>query len=186
MKIRAFFAADLNDSTIVKRIAKIQTEFENLDSKITFVSGENLHLTLRFLGDIEESMVPKLQKNAEEITFKPFTLEFSSVGVLPNMNYVRTLYIDVKEGFKELSSLALQVENLCVKHGFEKEKRPFKSHLTIGRVKKIGDKNTLVNLITEHKEDNFGKVEITSFTLKKSVLTPQGPIYSNLFKINAK
>ncbi|HUU78947.1 MAG TPA: RNA 2',3'-cyclic phosphodiesterase [candidate division Zixibacteria bacterium] len=181
--IRAFFAVDIEDKDITQKIVSIQKDLEDPNGRINFVAKENLHFTLKFLGDIEESIVPKLQSEFEKIASPSFSIELKGMGCLPSFEYINAIYIDITNGNNELSILAKKIEEICSQFNLRKEKRPFKCHLTIGRVKKIGNKSTLVNKIKQNKEEFFGSVKITNFRLKKSVLEPTGPNYTNLFEI---
>ena len=185
MQIRAFFAVDLKDEKIKKKIEDIQSQLEFPDTRITFVVPENLHFTMKFLGDIDERIIPELQAAAEKITFSSFEIELSGLGCLPNFSYINALYVGVTKGFPELSDVANKIEALSGKFNFKKEKRPFRAHLTIGRVKRIRDKNPLISKLKENEKTEFGKIIVNSFKLKKSVRTPQGPIYTNLFEVKS-
>ncbi|MGC9780494.1 MAG: RNA 2',3'-cyclic phosphodiesterase [Candidatus Heimdallarchaeota archaeon] len=185
MTIRSFFAVDLEDKEITKKIVDIQSQLEFPDTRIVFVAPENLHFTLKFLGDIEERIVPELEKAAQNISFNDFELELSGMGCLPNYSYINALYIGVTKGLENLATIAKELESLSGKFNFKKETRSFRAHLTIGRVKRIRDKNPLISKIKENEETYFGKINITSFKLKKSDITPQGPIYTNLFEVKS-
>lgn len=185
MVIRTFFAIDLEEKELINKIEIIQSQFNFPDARIVFVAPENLHFTLKFLGDIEEGIVPELEKAAQNISFSDFELELSGIGCLPNYSYINALYIGVTKGLENLASIAKELESLSNKFNFKKEIRPFRAHLTIGRVKRIRDKNPLISKIKENEETYFGKINISSFKLKKSDLTPQGPLYTNLFEVKS-
>ena len=184
MAIRSFFAVELRSKPIIKKITAYQEKLLETGGRIKLVEPGNLHFTLKFLGDIEENILPELQKETEKISIEKFNIEYKGIGCLPGFHRINTIYVGVNEGKEQLTDLARQIENACSKFDLRKEKRPYKAHLTIGRVKYPGDKQLLIDTIKAQQEELFGKVEITSFQLKKSVLTPQGPIYSDLFKIN--
>jgi len=185
MTIRSFFAVDLDAKPIVDKITAVQYALNVPDSRIVFVAPENLHFTMKFLGDVEEAIVPELQKAAEKITFKPFTLELKGMGCLPNFNYINAIYVGATKGAEELRTIANELNQMCTKFNVKKEKRSFTAHLTIGRVKRIQDKNLLVTKIQEYAEELFGEMTVNAVQLKKSVRTPQGPIYTKLFDISA-
>jgi len=182
MSIRAFFAIDLEDKNLIQAVRSIQKELTIPETTIKFVTPENLHLTLKFLGNIKEDLVAKLQQAAEAITFEPFTLEFKGVGCLPSLSYINAIYIAITTGFEPLAALAAQIETMCSRFQLKKENRPFKAHLTIGRLKRTTNKALLVSKIQALNDQAVGALTIEHFTLKKSVLTPQGPVYSTLFQ----
>ena len=183
MTIRAFFAVDLEVEAIKNKIVKAQNKLEDPNGKINFVAPENLHFTLKFLGDIEDSIVPQLQKKMREIELQPFEVELKGLGCLPNFQYINAIYVGIEKGHENLARLANEIESRCMQFNIKKENRPFKSHLTIGRVKRIGNKNTLVTKIKEQSEEDFGKIRVVNFRLKKSELGSSGPTYTNLFEI---
>jgi len=186
MTIRSFFAVDVKAKPIIDKITEVQRAITVPNSRIAFVAPENLHLTMKFLGDIEEAIVPELQKATEKIIFEPFTLKFKGMGCLPNFSYINAIYVGVIQGTEELAKIAQELDQLSVKFNIKKEKRSFTAHLTIGRVKKIQDKNLLVSKIQGFAEEAFGEMTVNAVRLKKSVRTPQGPIYTKLFDIPAK
>jgi 2'-5' RNA ligase len=185
MQVRAFFAVDLEDEAIKKKIVDIQNELTFPDTRIAFVVSENLHFTMKFLGDLEESQIPEIQTAAEKIKFKSFEMDLNGMGCLPNFSYINAIYVGVTKGLPELSAVAKQIDALSGQFNFRKEKRPFRAHLTIGRVKRIRDKNPLIDKIKEHEKTEFGKIIVNSFKLKKSDRTPQGPIYTDLFEVKS-
>ncbi|NHJ49397.1 MAG: RNA 2',3'-cyclic phosphodiesterase [Asgard group archaeon] len=186
MTIRAFFAVEISEKNILQQIEKLQKELELPDTRINFVAPKNLHFTLKFLGNIDESIITDLEKEAKKISFEKFEIELEGVGCLPGFHYINAIYIGVKQGLSELSVIAKQLEGLSGLFNFKKENRPFKAHLTIGRLKRVGNKNQLVEKIKSFEKENLGIVDIDSFVLKKSELTPQGPIYTTVFEIESK
>jgi len=185
MQVRAFFAVDLKDEEIKKKVTEIQAELTLPDTRIAFVVPENLHFTMKFLGNVEEKIIPEIQTAAEKIKFSSFNLELIGLGCLPNFSYINAIYVGVTNGFAELAAVASKIEGLSGQFNFKKEKRPFRAHLTIGRVKRIRDKNPLISKLKENEKTEFGNIVINSFKLKKSDRTPQGPIYTDLFEVNS-
>lgn len=183
MTIRAFFAVDLEVEAIKEKIITLQQKLEDPNGRINFVSPENLHFTLKFLGDIEDSLVPQLQKKMREVNVLPFDVELKGIGCLPGFHYINAIYIGVIKGHEGLATIAKEIESKCAQFNLKKENRPFKSHLTIGRVKKIGNKNELITKIKDRSEEHFGTIRVTNFRLKKSELGSTGPTYTNLFEI---
>lgn len=185
MVIRAFFAVELEQKEIVNQIVQIQRELALPETSIKFVAPENLHLTMKFLGDISETIIPELQKAAEKISFKRFDLNISGMGCLPSYSYINAIYVGITKGFEELQALAQKIDTLSGKFNFKKEERPFKAHLTIGRLKKTGNKGLLVEKIKTLEKRNFGTTKVDKFVLKKSELTSTEPIYTTLFEVHS-
>jgi len=172
--MRLFVAVDIDD-LIRDRIKPLLAELSGING-IKAVEPENLHITLLFLGEVTESRVSKIEENLSEIDFEPFRISFERVGAFPNLNSPRVVWIGVREG-GELTSLANNVYERLKKLGFRRDKE-FRAHLTVGRVKR---KNPEVSeVIKKHSSESFGEMEVKSFSLKESILTPKGPIYRDL------
>lgn len=186
MSVRSFFAVELDAKPIINKITAFQNRLTETGGRIKLVAPENIHLTMKFLGDIDEKILPDLQKEAETISLEKFLIEYKGTGCLPSFQRINAIYIAINKGKEKLVELAEEIEDICSKFNLRKETRPYKAHLTIGRVKYPGDKQLLVERIQEYQEELFGEVEVASFQLKKSILTPTGPKYSDLFRINLK
>jgi len=186
MSVRCFFAVELKTKPIINKITAFQINLAETGGRIKLVAPEILHLTIKFLGDIDETILPDLQKEAEKISLDTFQIEYRGAGCLPSFQRINTIYIVVTKGKEKLVELAKMVEETCSKFNLRKETRLYKAHLTIGRVKYPGDKQLLIERIKEQQDELFGEVEVTSFQLEKSILTPAGPLYNDLFRINLK
>lgn len=173
--MRAFVAVEIQDNTILDAIAKIQSDFK---IKATAVNKKNMHFTLLFLGEVSEDAVSNIKQALGTISFKSFEVEFTHVGAFPNPKSPRVIWIGVDDqSARHLIDLASQVEKKLGPLGFRPDK-PFKPHLTIFRVKnRIDD---ISGTIERFKKVSLGKYTMTELKLKQSVLTPSGPVYSDL------
>jgi len=173
--VRAFVAVEIQDDTILDAIAKIQSEFK---IKATAVNKKNMHFTLLFLGEVSEETISSIKEALGTISFKKFEVEFTHVGAFPNSRSPRVIWIGVDDkSSRQLVDLALQVEKKLAPLGFRPDK-PFRPHLTIFRVKnRIDD---ISGTIERFKKVDLGKYTMTELKLKQSVLTPSGPVYSDL------
>jgi 2'-5' RNA ligase len=179
--MRTFVAVEIQKNEMLDSIAKLQSD---LKIKARPVSKENMHFTLLFLGEITEEIAPKIMDALKSITFSPIQISFGGVGAFPNPRFPRVIWIGVDEiAGQNLVKLAKQVEEKLAPLGFKSDK-PFKPHLTIFRIKNnVGDiSNELDRLKTVH----LGHDTITELKFKKSILTPSGPIYTDLQVIKAK
>jgi 2'-5' RNA ligase len=102
--------------------------------------------------------------------------------VFPNQNYIKVAWMGV-ENAEPLKEIAENIDTKLKNLGFEKEKRPFSAHLTIARIKSAKNKEKLMQLINKYQNTEFQKIKIDKIILKKSTLTPKGPIYTNLKEI---
>ncbi len=173
--MRAFVAVEIQDDNILDAIDKIQSEFK---IKATPVNKKNMHFTLLFLGEITEEVAANVKKALSTVSFKPIEVRFTHVGVFPNPRSPRVVWIGVDEiSSRQLVELASQVEKKLEPLGFKSDK-PFKAHLTIFRIKNRTD--DISGMIEKFKKIDLGKYTMTELKFKQSVLTPNGPIYSDL------
>ena len=179
--MRTFVAVEIQNSAVLDSIAKFQSE---LKIKAKAVSKENMHFTLLFLGEITEENAPKIMDALKSITFNPIQISFVGVGAFPNSRFPRVIWIGVDEtAGQNLVNLAKQVEEKLCPLGFKSDK-PFKPHLTIFRIKNnVGDISKELDRL---KTIQLGRDTITELKFKKSILTPSGPIYTDLQVIKAK
>ncbi len=179
--MRTFVAVEIQNNEVLDHIAKLQSD---LKIKARPVSKENMHFTLLFLGEIADEIAPKIIDALKSITFSPIQTSFNGVGAFPNPRFPRVIWIGVDEtAAQNLVKLAKQVEEKLTPLGFKSDK-PFKPHLTIFRIKNnIGDVSKELDKL---KTIQLGHDTITELKFKKSILTPSGPIYTDLQVIKAK
>lgn len=173
--MRTFVAVEISNDKVLNSIAKLQSDLK-INAKP--VSKENMHFTLLFLGEISDEMAQKVIESLSSVSFKPIQVNFTDVGAFPNSRSPRVVWLGIDQtASKNLVELAEQVEKKLSPLGFRSDK-PFKPHLTIFRIKnKISDiSKELERLRTNEIEPDV----ISELKLKKSILTPTGPIYSDL------
>ena len=172
--MRTFVAVEIHDDKVLNAIAKTQSDFK---IKATPVNKQNMHFTLLFLGEITEEAVENVKKELSSVSFKPIQVKFTHMGAFPNPRFPRVVWVGVdEEAAKHLIELASQVEKKLEPLGFKSDK-PFRPHLTIFRIK---NKVDISQILDKFKEMDFGKEVITELKFKQSILTPNGPIYSDL------
>ena len=167
--MRCFIGIDL-PNVAIKEIQKIQKKLEpNFTGRLTL--SENLHLTLKFLGEIEEDAINNVKKKLSSITHPPFELTLKDAGVF-SQKFIKIIWVKVSE-----VPLQPLVENY-LNEIFELENR-FMGHITIARVRSLTDKKSFLQLInaTTVNEVSF---KVKDFYLKESILTPDGPIYKDI------
>jgi len=178
--MRTFVAIEVSDKDVLNSIHKIQTE---LNIKAKPVELHNMHFTVQFLGEVSEEMVGKISDALNSIEFSAFSITFASIGVFPNPNSPRVIWIGVTDGINELEKLAEMIRSKLSDIGFSPDKK-FKPHVTIFRVKnKIED---LSSKLEKFSSCSFGKQIVSEIKLKKSELTPNGPIYTDLLVVKGK
>lgn len=174
--MRAFIAIEL-PSHIQKELAKIEEELKQADADVKWVKPGNLHLTLKFLGEIDEKKAQQISDLLKEITRNTpsFELTLTRVGAFPKKQYPRVIWVEA-ENHLPLVKIFEELEKQLLKLGFAKESRPFQSHITLGRLRSPKNRQGLIeklNLIAASEE----KFLVQSLVLFKSTLTAAGPIY---------
>jgi 2'-5' RNA ligase len=141
-----------------------------------------LHITLKFLGEIPEQRINTIKQALGTIVVSSFPLSFSKLGCFPNERRPRVIWIGIDQGYEELRLLAKEVDQKLSELGFPKEKRRFSPHLTLGRVKRLNpdEKEVVSELLQNFTFQTNTSEEITALVFKKSTLTPKGAIYENL------
>ena len=173
--MRLFIAIEIPEE-IKDYIVKIQKNIDATTNKIKFVNPNQIHLTLKFLGEVQPNIVENIKEELKKITFNPFSVYLDKIGVFPSESYIRVVWVGLNPEDKILDLQKNIDENL--KKLFKKEK-DFKPHLTLARVKYIEDKKAFVDKLKKMNVENK-KIDINSFKLIKSTLTPKGPIYEDL------
>ena len=179
--MRTFVAAEIQNDEVLNSIAKLQSD---LKIKAKPVGKENMHFTLLFLGEITEELAPKIMEALQLISFSPIQISFIGAGAFPNPRFPRVIWIGVDDiASQNLVKLATQVEEKLGPLGFKSDK-PFRPHLTIFRIKSsVGD---ISKELDKLKTINLGHDTISELKFKKSILTPTGPIYSDLQVVKAR
>lgn len=181
--IRAFIAVGIDPKT-VERISEATDQLKPSIAGIRWVPLTNLHLTVKFLGDVEETTIDLIARALRQhiAPFPRFTINAKGLGVFPDVKRPQVLWVGL-EGI-HLAELASTVETALKPLGFEPEKRGFKPHLTIGRWRER-DKST-AKFIAELERwagYEFGKSEVRNIILFQSMLRPEGAIHRPLEKI---
>jgi 2'-5' RNA ligase len=181
--IRSFLAFDIEDEGIIRRLEEVQGMLANTAADLKLIKPQNIHLTIRFLGNISPPMVDAIHEEMKHLSFIPFEVELRGLGVFPRLSYPRVVWAGIKKGADELVKIFEQLEPRLRGLGFKPDTRGFSPHLTIARVRSGRNKVQLVKLVRELEDYDFGAIKAECFRLKKSVLTPRGPIYTTLQEV---
>ncbi|MEO6588563.1 MAG: RNA 2',3'-cyclic phosphodiesterase [Pyrinomonadaceae bacterium] len=182
MKKRIFIAVDISEPVrrkIADYILELKKEFSQL--KAGWLSCEKLHLTLKFLGETEETQLEQLITICEKIADRMlnFRLQISNTGVFHSGRNAGVLWLGVEGDIEELQKINSILEDGCEKIGFEKEKRIYQPHLTIARIRQSQNSRRIVEF---HLGNKFEPVECEVFELAiyESKLQPTGSIYQKI------
>jgi 2'-5' RNA ligase len=178
--MRCFIAFDMDGESVLRKIADVQNLLIKTGADLKLVEPHNIHITLRFLGNIAPMTVDKIFEGMTKASFVPFDVKIRGVGAFPNTRYPRVLWAGITEGADQLRSIFEQLEPHLRSLGFAPDTRGFSPHLTIARVKSGRNKAELGRVVSENAGLEFGDIKASCLRLKKSDLTPRGPIYSTL------
>jgi len=183
MLLRCFIAIEIPE-TIKKSIAVIIDNLKKSDSDVKWVSEENIHITLQFLGETEESLISDIKDALYKILapYSPFYIKIADVGCFPSGKRPRVIWVGMEE-CKSLVNLYEDISNEMVKFGYQKEERGFTPHVTIGRVKSSRNMRELLIRLDELKVTDFPDFEAQNIKLMKSELKPSGAKYYSLAEI---
>ncbi|UCD03722.1 MAG: RNA 2',3'-cyclic phosphodiesterase [Candidatus Woesearchaeota archaeon] len=145
-----------------------------------YVESENLHISLKFLGEVDLSKIEEVERLLSEIKYTPFTASLEGIRAFPSKHYVKVLWIGANKGRKEIIELHNLIDEK-LKDIFHKD-RNFEPHITLSRVKNISNKDKASSFFEKNKDIKFGEITIDSFCLYKSTLTSDGPIYEKISK----
>lgn len=179
--MRTFIALELPEE-IKTEIKNIQKQLERAGVQARWVKPEIAHLTLAFLGSITPNKVEPISELLEEVAreIKPVKLKVHQLGSFPNFSRPRIIFLDLAGELGELNTLAIKIRKRLKKEGIWFDKKPFVSHITLGRIKR---RQNLTKII---KEIKIKKVEFIAneTTLTKSQLTETGPVYTKLICVS--
>jgi 2'-5' RNA ligase len=179
-QIRSFIAFDLENDSVINRIASIQKSLLQTNADLKMVEPKNIHITVRFLGPITPEMVDKVYASMRNIKFTPFNIQLSGLGVFPTINYPRVVWAGITDGADQLKRIFEQLEPQIHDLGFAPDPNGFSPHLTIARVRSGANKQRLVDFVERQENYDFGNIRASCLRLKKSQLSPKGPAYSTL------
>lgn len=182
--MRTFIAIELPQD-IKDSLAKLQNRLKETGADVKWVEPQNIHLTLKFLGERDEKKVKQISQVIEKVALgrSTFAARIASLGAFPGIKSPRVIWVGINQGDSETKEIAKELEEEIAKIGIPKEDRPFSSHITIGRTRSSLNRERLAQELQGLANDLAGKnLEfcITKITIFKSTLTPKGPIYERL------
>ncbi|MFW9767903.1 MAG: RNA 2',3'-cyclic phosphodiesterase [Candidatus Thorarchaeota archaeon] len=182
--VRAFLSIDIDDSLLLSKIEQIQQRLDQQAAKMKLVEINNIHFTLHFFGDTRQERINEIRNQLGKITVDPFEIGIEGVGAFPNIRRPRVVWIGVQKNWEQVRNLKLQIDSLLEDIGYQPEKRKYTPHATIARVRYVKDSSKVVDNLEELVDESIGLMKISEFTMKKSILTPKGPIYDTLWRIS--
>jgi 2'-5' RNA ligase len=184
-RIRSFIAVDLDEPSVRERIVNAQRGLEQTRAELKLVEPTIMHLTLRFLGEVPQATLEKVKESLNTVRFRPFEVEFLGMGAFPNLNRINIVWVGITQGQDQLSDIFRQLEPKLRQLGLPPDNKGFNPHLTVARVRSAANKNVLAEYVASMRETEFGKMPVHSVRLKRSTLTPKGPIYTTMQEVTA-
>lgn len=159
-------------------------ELRACGADLKVVSGEQMHLTYKFLGEIEEPQAPQILGALDELrSFGAFDVPVRDVGAFPDWHRLNVLWAGLDDPEKRLGAVAARVEKAVVGLGFPPEERAFRAHLTIARKRSSGSVEKAKDILTAARGRAFGTFHVGDVHLVRSTLTPDGPVYDSVGRV---
>ncbi len=188
--MRLFIAVEIEDSNVLSKVISLKNELLSCVRDVRSikpVEDENIHLTIRFLGEVSEALIPSIKsclRKCEEVS--SFRIVLRGVGAFPSTSRPRVVWVGVSEGVNELKLLRKLLDK-CLNTIVRPERQEFVPHITIARIKSRGyDPRCLSNFFQTYTDVELGTTSVTMVKLKQSILRPQGPVYRDVFTIKLK
>ncbi len=180
-QIRSFIAIELSPA-LRQHIEKIQNELKRATADVRWVRSEGIHLTLKFLGAIDEERVDAIGDTVEGCLADKtiFTLTVGSLGAFPNREHPKVIWLGIEDERGVLQKVQQTIDRRLTTLGFTAEKRTFSPHLTLGRIKSPKGKRTVSQRLATMGECACGTFDVKEIFLFKSDLTPSGAVYTKL------
>ncbi len=180
-RVRSFVAILLNEEVRAAIAAEI-TRLRPLGPRVSWVAPPNLHLTLKFLGELPPPALEEVKDALAEAVAgaSPFTLHFYGLGAFPGMARPRVLWVGVAEGGQAAQALQARLEAALTRRGFAGDTRSFSPHLTVGRVREPRGLAELQQAMARAARMDFGRLDVQALSLMRSDLSPAGARYTEL------
>lgn len=181
MEIRCFIALNL-PAEIKGRLAELEARLKEARADVSWVKPENVHLTLKFLGGVEEARVPLVKRAVQEGLRRegPLVLTLAGLGVFPNPRSPRVVWVGVGGDTERLQNLQERLEQALGEVGFPREARSFSPHITLGRMRSRQGAASLMELVGHLGANEVGSLKAESIELMRSQLHPAGAVYTIL------
>ncbi len=188
--MRTFIAIPLPQE-IKAFLAELQNELKTSGAEVKWVEPENIHLTLKFLGERDDKKIKEISNILEEAVKnkKQFLARLSTLGAFPKITSPRVIWVGIDRGDEETKLIAAELEEKISRTGIPKEEKAFSSHITIARTKSSKNIAELIkglNVCADKLGEEKAEFPVRQIVLYKSTLTPKGPIYQALKEVNLK
>lgn len=182
-RLRIFFAIEL-PREVKGELSRLQAELKSPNLSAKWVSPENIHLTIKFLGSVDSGKIAEIKRSLKQCLKdeKNFSFRLNGLGVFPSSSRPRVVWVGVEEEDEKLKRIAEKIEAALEEIGFPREKRKFSAHVTLARIKREENPGELKRKM-EGKGYSSHPIRISKIAIMKSDLTPKGPIYTKLNEV---
>jgi 2'-5' RNA ligase len=179
--MRLFIAINV-DSALRAPLAAVQANLKTTAAPVSWVKPENLHFTLKFLGEVPEARLPALQETfrSSMAGMGRFTLSLAGLGTFPPRGRPRVVWVGVEQGVEEMKQLQGRIDEALLPLSFARETRPLQPHLTLGRVREFGRLDALLAYIRGADIGPVGQMAVRCVDLMRSELHPAGAVYTRV------
>ncbi len=161
-------------------LVAFQGEVRATGADVKLVERENLHFTVKFLGEVTDAQASEAMSRLRGLTLRGVEVQVKGAGAFPSPTRPRVVWAGVAREHEALVSPIAKAVISSLEGIGERDDRPFRAHRTLGRVRSARNLKQLAELLAKSQERSFGTVRLSSLKLKSSVLTPSGPIYKDL------
>lgn len=181
---RLFICIDI-PHTLKQQLLQVQKKLNETGANVKWVDGNNLHLTLKFLGQCPASQCQHIVSSMKQtsIKFSTFNIQLVGLGTFPFSGRPKVVWVGVGGEREKLNGLQRSLEQNLAALGFPLENRKFSPHITMGRPREYGSMDDLQREVNKYKLEKLGEWQVSSIKLMQSTLTPAGPIYTSLEKV---
>lgn len=178
--MRLFVAIAL-DKAIREKLTAVQSALQKTQSDMKLVEPDNIHLTLRFLGEVAEGQLPQLTQAISVVeNYAAFEMDLRGIGAFPVERHPKVVWVRGVDGSNILDQIYGALEKELLNIGFQPDDHKFSAHITLGRNKSPKYNDEFRNLMNEYAVEDFGRQAVNKVSLLQSALTPAGPIYTNI------
>lgn len=182
--IRCFIAIDI-ENQIIDQILAFQNALTNTGADVKLVEAENIHVTLRFLGEISPSLIDTIGRELTNLCFDKFEVTIQGIDIFPDIKRIHVVWLGIERGFLNLIDIHNKVESVLKKLSIRPDSEGFNPHITIARLKSAKNKDKLAEVVINNRDKEFGTFYVDSVKFKKSVLTSNGPVYTTIKEVKA-
>jgi len=179
--VRIFVSLDIEDDNLGKRISEIQRRMVETHADLKLVDTRILHITLFFIGEVHESMVNEICRVLSRVKGHPVEMELRGLGAFPTVSQPRVVFTKINKGADEVVERSKEVSEVLSSLGLRMSEE-FHPHVTLARVRSRMNIDRLVLFIKNNADVLIGETTTSRLRLKKSTLTPRGPIYETIWE----